>query len=359
MLSLKTGREFAVIVGPKGKVVEVLAIHERDKVHLEEDPELRTTLEKYGSVIRSDDPERLVTSFTLNEGYTLRAVPGLFKKEGNEQRVALSVVGKAGSGKSFWTAAYVAAYHHRYPQNRIFYVSLNRIAADPSYEPLLKKKSFQKVLFEVSVSKIDKPLDSGAFSNVLFVFDDILDVEIPVVPAMIQGDLKREKENSYYAKEQARLQRKKGNEKLSEEELKKRVPPLTQHQIDAMTMDKAVLTRLQKQKAEYIRSCIHDTVSNFLKNGRKHGISVVCTNHDLFSRAPVVQTINSESGLVVLFPYANVSSEKLVEFLRDKLSFSTAQARTVTRRVFVNFEPLCINTTGRKFFFTPHYLEFL
>jgi hypothetical protein len=28
MLSLKTGREFAVIVGPKGKVVEVLAIHE-------------------------------------------------------------------------------------------------------------------------------------------------------------------------------------------------------------------------------------------------------------------------------------------------------------------------------------------
>jgi hypothetical protein len=66
--------------------------------------------------------------------------------------------------------------------------------------------------------------------------------------------LKKEKENSYYAKEQARLQRKKGNEKLSEEELKKRVPPLTQHQIDAMTMDKAVLTRLQKQKAEYIRA---------------------------------------------------------------------------------------------------------
>jgi hypothetical protein len=79
-------------------------------------------------------------------------------------------------------------------------VSLNRIAADPSYEPLLKKKSFQKVLFEVSVSKIDKPLDSGSFSNVLFVFDDILDVEIPVAPAMIQGDLKKEKENSYYAK---------------------------------------------------------------------------------------------------------------------------------------------------------------
>jgi hypothetical protein len=58
-------------------------------------------------------------------------------------------------------------------------------------------------------------------------------------------------------------------------------------------------------------------------------------------------------GLVVLFPYANVSNEKLVEFLREKLSFSTAQARTVTKRVFVNFEPLCINTTGRKFFSLP------
>jgi hypothetical protein len=38
MLSLKTGREFAVIVGPKGKVVEVLAIHERDKVFLRGGP---------------------------------------------------------------------------------------------------------------------------------------------------------------------------------------------------------------------------------------------------------------------------------------------------------------------------------
>jgi hypothetical protein len=165
---------------------------------------------------------------------------------------------------------------------------------------------------------------------VLFIFDDILDVEIPVAQQWSKGPQKGEGE-LLLRKEQARLQRKKGNEKLSEEELKKRVPPLTQHQIDAMTMDKAVLTRLQKQKAEYIRSCIHDTVSNFLKNGRKHGISVVCTNHDLFSRAPVVQTINSESGLVVLFPYANVSNEKLVEFLREKLSFSTAQARTVTK----------------------------
>jgi hypothetical protein len=55
---------------------------------------------------------------------------------------------------------------------------------------------------------------------VLFIFDDILDVEIPVAPAMVQKDLKKEKENSYYAKEQARLQRKKGNEKLSEEELR-------------------------------------------------------------------------------------------------------------------------------------------
>jgi hypothetical protein len=191
---------------------------------------------------------------------------------------------------------------------------------------------------------------------VLFIFDDILDVEIPVVQQWSR-DLKKEKENSYYAKEQARLQRKKGNEKLSRRS-SKRVPPLTQHQIDAMTMDKAVLTRLQKQKAEYIRSCIHDTVSNFLKNGRKHG-SRWSAQTTISSLAPVVQTINSESGLVVLFPYANVSNEKLVEFLREKLSFSTAQARTVTKRVFVNFEPLCINTTGRKFFFTPHYLEFL
>jgi hypothetical protein len=132
---------------------------------------------------------------------------------------------------------------------------------------------------------------------------------------MVQGDLKKEKENSYYAKEQARLQRKKGNEKLSEEELKKRVPPLTQHQIDAMTMDKAVLTRLQKQKAEYIRSCIHDTVSNFLKNGRKHGISVVCTNHDLFSVPQLSKQSTPRVGLWC-FSLRKRLNEKLVEFLR-------------------------------------------
>jgi hypothetical protein len=178
---------------------------------------------------------------------------------------------------------------------------------DPSYEPLLKKKTFQKVLFEVSVSKIDKPLDSGSFSNVLFIFDDILDVEIPVAPAMVQGDSKRRRRTPTTQKSKQGCNARKGT-RSSRGGAQETSPTADQHQIDAMTMDKAVLTRLQKQKAEYIRSCIHDTVSNFLKNGRKHGISVVCTNHDLFSRAPVVQTINSESGLVVLFPYANVST---------------------------------------------------
>jgi hypothetical protein len=65
--------------------VEVLAIHEEIRCSSEEDPELRPTLEKYGTITQSDDPERLVTSFTLNEGYTLRAVPGLFKKEGTSR----------------------------------------------------------------------------------------------------------------------------------------------------------------------------------------------------------------------------------------------------------------------------------
>jgi hypothetical protein len=146
---------------------------------------------------------------------------------------------------------------------------------------------------------------------------------------MVQGDLKKEKENSYYAKEQARLQRKKGNEKLSEEELKKRVPPLT-HQIDAMTMDKAVLTRLQKQKAEYIRSCIHDTVAT---SSRMAASTESRWSAQTMTCSLVLQSSkqSTESGLVVLFPYANVSNEKLVEFLRDKLSFSTSQARTVTK----------------------------
>jgi KaiC/GvpD/RAD55 family RecA-like ATPase len=46
------------------------------------------------------------------------------------------VSGKAGSGKSFFVAQYVDAYHATYPKNRVFYVSLNRIARDSSYESI-------------------------------------------------------------------------------------------------------------------------------------------------------------------------------------------------------------------------------
>jgi hypothetical protein len=146
---------------------------------------------------------------------------------------------------------------------------------------------------------------------------------------MVQGDLKKEKENSYYAKEQARLQRKKGNEKLSEEELKKRVPALTQHQIDAMTMDKAVLTRLQKQKAEYIQT-VFTTPSATSSRMDEHGSrwSAQITTCSLVPRLSKQSTREWACGAVPLRKRLN---EKLVEFLREKLSFSTAQARTVTK----------------------------
>lgn len=376
MLSLKKSeqsRQFAVILNAKTKSVEeILYIVERDSYHMKEDPELRIKLSKYADLtFSSTNDEDLTHSLTLKPEYILFPVPASFQTEGSNQRAAVSVSGKAGSGKSFFVAQYVDAYHTMYPKNMIYYVSLNRIARDPSYAKLLKKTSFKKVLIEVNPSKISAALDSGSFENTLFIFDDIVDVEIPVCPEAIRVDYRKEKENTYYAKEQARLRTKEERRReqcenkgmvfkpLNPEELRKRIHPMDQQALEATLMDQAILTRLNKTRSQFIKECIHNTIQNFLKNGRKYGISVITTTHRFFDRNPTVDCANDESGLVVLFPYANVSNEKLVEFLRDKLCFDLTQARSVSSRVFKNYEFLAINTSGRKFFFTSHYLQFL
>ena len=350
------------------EVVQTLYIRERDSYHLEEEAEVRETLEQYGELTFSDE-EDLTNSITLNEGYTLFPVPAIFANKGSDQRAAVTVTGKAGSGKSFFVAQYVDAYHEAYPKNRVFYVSLNRIARDPSYEKLLKKVSFQKVLQEVDPRKITTSLDSGSFENVLFIFDDILDVEIPVCPVILQRDYVKEKEKSYFEKEKAKVRTKEEKRKelcerkglpfraLTPEEMKARIPVL--ENLEATLMDQAVITRLNKLRSQHIRSCIHNTVENFLKNGRKYGISVITTAHRLFDRNVTMNCAADESGLVVLFPYANVSSEKLVEYLREKLCFDIVQARRVSSRTYKNYEFLAVNTTGRKFFYTSNHLEFL
>jgi len=59
---------------------------------------------------------------------------------------------------------------------------------------------------------------------------------------------------------------------------------------------------------------------------------------------------------VILFPYNNVSSETLKEFLRDKLSYSFQEAKKLVSLDFYEFDFLYLNT-GRRFFMSPRHLE--
>lgn len=375
MLSVKptnNARQFAVIIdSTTRKAIEVLHIVERDSYRMQEDPGLRKALSKYceiESVVNTTTDEDLVHSLTMKPGFELFPIPANFSKKGSVQRTAVSVTGKAGSGKSHFVAQYVSAYHYMYPKNLIRYVSLNKIGRDPSYAKLLEKKSFQKVLIEANPRAINTALDSGSFENTLFIFDDILDVEIPVCPEALKRDLQTEKQNTYFAKERAKAKAREERRKETMERKGQRytppqrppeITPLTPAELEATLNDQATLARLNLMRGKLIRRCIHDTVHNLLKNGRKYGISVITTTHALFGNNPTAECSKDEAGLIVLFPYANVSNEKLVEYLRDKLCFDLPQARAVTKRTFKNYEFLAVNTTGRKFFLTSHYLEFL
>lgn len=377
MLSLKSdkGKQFALIHNKKTKKNEVvLHIIERDSYELVEDSDLRKTLEKYCDEITTTEPdakEDLTTGFTLKDEYELVPVPSSFQKEGNNQRVAVAISGKAGSGKSFFTAKYVSAYHHMYPNNLIYYVSPNKIEDDPSYEKLLKKTSFKKSLIVVNVKTIVAAKESDQHRNCLFIFDDIIDVEIPAEKDVIKQDYVKEKEKTYFIKEKTRIKRKEERNKEmmekkgftytapTKEELLKRMTPMDKEDLEIKLTDAALIARLNQNRSKLIKEYIHETIHDFLKRGRKYGISVITTTHRFFDRNPTADCANDESGLVVLFPYANVSNEKLIEFLREKLCFDLKQARAVATRVFKNFEFLAINTSGKKFFFTSNHLQLL
>lgn len=379
MLSLKKnedGKHVAVIRNDKtNKVEEVLYIVERQSYRMVEDPELLKTLAKYTNRIEITEDEandeELVSSFTLKPGFSLVPVPPEFTPDGNNQRQCLSITGKSGSGKSFFTAQWVNAYHYMYPKDLIYYVSANKIETDPSYSELLKKASFKEVLIAVDVRKINSQLSAESYPNSLFIFDDIMDVKISLEPTMLATDYRAEKLKTFATKEKARVRRaqERVREKAEQKGLQYKAP--TKAELEALMRipdedelalnlsDNTAIAKLNEFRAKQIRMHIQNTIHDFLKRGRKYGVSLVTIAHRMFDRDDTAQCSLDESHGVVLFPYANTSREKLVEYLRTKLCFDLTQARAVADKVYKQFEFLYIGTNGKHFFMTSNHFEFL
>ena len=331
MLSFKQldkSRLFAILVDKDEKFKENLFINEHRAKKLVQDEDFKKRISDYAEEIEINE-NGIVTSFILKDDYKLVPVPPNFGEKEN-QRAVIYIVGRAGSGKSFYTASLLKYYNHMYKTNRIFYVSANKATNDSSFDEILKKKDFQKVFSQVDLQTINSVIDFKNYNNCLFVFDDIIDVSVSLDPIKTAEE---------YITDVVAVANSKGKN-VDKKEYK------------LLLSDQIKLQRIIKAKSETIKNNILLSIGALIKLGRKNGISIIVTEHNLFSGNRMSNKILEESHSVVIFPYDNVSNEKLKDFLKEKLSLDNEQSQSIIKTSFKKFDFLNINVNGKKFFFT-------
>lgn len=303
----KDSKAIAVIVDKtKGKTKEVVFLTALKRGQKPNNSEFEERLEKYAASWEDN-------AFVLRNKYEFHAAPPEdFTPE--YKRFVNYIVGKSGSGKSFYTSQFVEKYHIVHPDNKIFYVSNNPLSNDVSYSAELKEQ-----IEEIDLNTVNSVIDFTNFKDCLFIFDDIIDCNISLDPEIFAQRLLEEKRNE--------------NPKSTKE------VKLTVRETEYM--DKLVL-----KQGQIVKKYIVDSIMNLLKLGRKNGISVVITDHKLYSGI-ISSEIISESHNVTLFPYVNVSNKKLKEFLMEKLSYDNDQADEILKKnKFYQFDFLTLMTQG-------------
>lgn len=337
----------------KSKLVGLISQKEKDKETIKETIWLNPTvkrkmtqdvafgeeIQKYAEdIVKNEDG--IITSFKMKEGYKLHSTPPNFTTA--EGRFVNYICGKSGSGKSYYVKGLLKKYHHMYPKNRIYFISVKDVRKDPSLSDLFKIKSFQKISEQIDLMSFSATLDYKIYNNCLFVFDDIIDVNVPVNPV----DIAKE-----YMEDLITVQKRKNpNVVITAEKLKE----------DARLLlaDQMKINRISKVKSESIKMYILNTLNLFLKVGRENGISLVVTDHKMRSGSSSIKVI-SESHNVVLFPFGNVSKMKLKEFLEEMLSFDKDVSTIISNNKFIKYEFLNINTSGDNFFMTGNQFKML
>lgn len=323
----ETSRTFAVVEDVKtGKAKEVVYFTTRSRVDVIS-PEAK---EEYSETLaRYSEPDG-----TLKPQYQYKILPNSEPVEGFE-RDAIYVSGQAGSGKSWQIANYIENYHRFYPDNTIRYVSVNNIENDKSLEKVVKLqrtvtdtktgKDIQvAVVQQVNLMTVESAIDHKDWKDVLFVFDDIIDITPTVNPDEIVN-------------------------LLSEEEKKKFVKT-------GMTLkEREALENYVERKMKRCVGYIRDSIGNLLKGGRKNHISVIIVDHKLNS-GPITCSYIAQCTSFWLFPYSNNSKRSLKTWLTSKVSFDDEEADVVANIEFFQFDFLYINRAGKKFCMTPDRL---
>jgi hypothetical protein len=337
MLSFKEldkSRLFGIIVDQDGKFKENLFVNENRSKGFKQDEDFKNRISNYASTFNENE-KGIIDSFELKEEFKIISTPPNFSDKEN-QRMVSYIVGRAGSGKSYYTSNLLKFYNHMYKKNKIYYVSANKITNDSSFDELLKKKDFQKVFSQIDLSTINSVIDFKNYNNCVFVFDDIIDVAVSLDPMKVAQE---------YIEDVVAVAKGKGKN-LETKEYK------------LLLSDQVKLQRIIKAKSETIKNNILLSISALIKLGRKNGISLIITNHNLFGQH-FASRIIEEAHTVVLFPYDNVSNQKLKDFLIEKLSLDNSQADSIIKTEFKKFDQLLINVQGKKFFFTSQEFKFI
>lgn len=350
MLSFKKldkSKLFAQIVDKKKSVViDTLYINEKYENVVVQDSDFAKRIHNYADKVEEKDG--IVHSFELKDGYIIENCPPEFNDV--DEREVSYIVAKSGSGKSYFTAAYVDKYHTKNPHNRIYYVSVNKITNDKSFDELLKKKSFNKIFSQINLMTCNTTIEFANYRNCLWIFDDIIDVDIPVNVNDVLDAAIVEIMNKEVKKKDDAVARK-----------AKYIPTPREKQAiqEQLTMiDQIKLSNVAKRRSDVLKKNIKDSILMLLKAGRKNKISVICTNHEMFSSETPAPLI-TEAQKIIIFPYGNVSPFKLKEFLTKKTPIDSFQANNITANSFMKYEPLVINVNGINFYFTLTKFQFL
>lgn len=216
------------------------------------------------------------------------------------------------SGKSYSIARYCKRYLEAFPDNHIVYVSANPLDNDTNYIPIRSKMK------EVNLMQMDQVVDFTEFRDVLFVFDDC-DAAIST-----------------------------GMEDLDER--------LTEDVISELSVtDRNKARKMLRDKAKTIPGLIKDSVECLMKLGRKNNISLCVVGHKANDGLEQMNILN-EATAVVLFPYS-ISNLILINFLKNKLNFSMADAKDLSALEWFQHDFLYVNMKGKPFIITPDTIK--
>ena len=307
MLSFKplkenASRHIASIEDSKGNFKETLWFTELED---EYDKPVDNFAEEMKQYTTSDSTPQ---DFRLKKGYKLSILPS--NPVDNLQRESIAIFGAPGSGKTWQINNYVANYHLMYPRNKIDYYSAND--QDASFDEETERHINRKKLWDVNGI-----IDVKQSGDSLIIFDDVLDVVVPIDPMDVYGE-------EYF---QASLR-------------------------DQLRMQKDC-----DAKAKSVNGYLNKSVVNILNLGRKYNINCIVVYHELRSGKPATFVVNL-SSCCLLFPYLE-SRQTLMDYLKDRLSFSKQDIKQFEQEKFFNHNFMYLNKAGKRFYFTPNHFKFL